>query len=68
MYTFKTEMFKEIKEKYKINNIAREVRLTNGYLSLIFNGKVTCPYTTAFTIVKALDDNAEIETYFTENK
>ena len=68
MYIFKVELFKEIKEKYKMNNIAKNVELTGGYLSQIMNGKVTCPYTTAFTITKELNKNAEIENYFKKVK
>ena len=68
MYTFKTELFSDIKEKYKINNIAKVVGLTNGYMSMIFNGKVNCPKTTAYAIAKTLDSGAEIEDYFNINK
>lgn len=68
MYIFKTELFDSIKEKYKVKSIAKTVGLTNGYLSQIFNGKKTCPKTTAYVITKVLNEDAEIEQYFTRLK
>lgn len=68
MYIFKAELFKGIKEKYKINNIANTVGLSNSYLSLILNGQKTCPKTTAYSITKTLNEDAEIEDYFTKLK
>lgn len=68
MYIFKNELFDSIKEKYKIKSIAKTVGLTDGYLSQIFNGKKTCPKTTAYAIVKTLNENAEIEDYFNVNR
>lgn len=64
MYKFKTEKYKEIIEKYKINGIADKIGITPTYLSLILNNKKECKKTVAYCIVKAIDSNAEINDYF----
>ena len=64
MYKFKTEKYKEIIEKYKINGIAEKIGITPTYLSQILNNKKDCKKTVAYCIVKAIDSNAEINNYF----
>lgn len=68
MYTFKAELYEEIKYKYRINHMATSIGLTGGYLSQIFRAMKTCPKTTAYAITKTLNENAEIEDYFNINK
>ena len=64
MYIFKKELAEQVKERYKVRNIGKVVGITDGYLSLIINGKKTCPQRTAYAIAKYLNENAEIEDYF----
>lgn len=64
MFKIKQEVAERIKRKYKLLNIANEVGITNGYLSLIFNKKRSCPKKTAYCITKAIDENAEILDFF----
>lgn len=62
MYRFRNDV------TYKINQtIASEIiGLTQPTLSNILNRKVTCRKVTAYCITKYLDENAEIEDYFTK--
>ena len=62
MYRFRNDV------TFKINQtIASEIiGLTQPNLSNILNRKVTCRKVTAFCITKYLDENAEIEDYFTK--
>lgn len=62
MYIFRTEIPIKINQTFasKIIGIAQPT------LSNILNGKVACRKVVAFSIVKYLDDNAEIEDYFTK--
>lgn len=60
MYIAKKEMFKEVKQR----EIADIVGITEETLSRIINNKQTTQKSTAYCIVKAIDNNAEIENYF----
>ena len=62
MYIFRKDV------DYKINQtIASEViGITQPTLSNILNGKVACRKVVAYCITKYLNENAEIEDYFTK--
>ena len=64
MYIFRTEV------PIKINQtIASEIiGLAQPTLSNILNAKVACRKVVAFSIAKYLDENANIEDYFVEEK
>jgi hypothetical protein len=64
MYIFKKEEAEVIKRKYKGQYICDIVGISATYLSLILNRKKTCPKTTAYSITKCLNKNAEISKYF----
>lgn len=54
----------EVKKKYNNRWIANTVGISYGYISLILNGKKSCPKTVAYSLTKAIDENAEISDYF----
>ena len=63
-------MYTAIKEKFDIINqaaIARKVGLTVETLNRIINGKQTTGKKSAYCIVKAIHEDAEIEEYFIRN-
>lgn len=63
-------MYKAIKEKFnsiKQKDIAKRVGIAEETLSRIINGKQTTQKTTAYCIVKAIHEDAEIEEYFIRN-
>lgn len=64
MYIIKEEQAKKIKEKFKLDGIAKEVGISKPYISLIFSGKKTCPKRTAYCIVKMINSTLEIEDIF----
>ena len=64
MYLFKKEKREEIKKKYRQDYIASEVGISSCYISLVLSGKKSCSKRTAYCIVKAVDENAEIEDFF----
>lgn len=64
MYKIKTEKSKEIKKKYKLINIAKEVGISISHTSLILNGKKYSTKPVAYCITKFIDNDAEIEDYF----
>lgn len=64
-YKLKNGKIEEIKNKYKLNYISRELDMNNGYISQILNGR-SCPKKTAYSICKVLDDRNELEDLFEE--
>ena len=64
MYSFKKDKLDEILNNYKIKGMSEKIGITRTYLSLILNNKKDCKKTVAYCIVKAIDNNAEIEDYF----
>ena len=68
MYLFKQEKREEVLQKYKMTYLCKQVGFTNGYFSLILNGKKTCPKRTAYCIAKYFNNDAEIEDYFDKLK
>ena len=64
-------MYKAIKEKFVIINqreVAKKVGINECVLSRIINGHQTTKKTTAYCIVKAISENAEIEEFFVEGE
>ena len=60
-------MYKAIKEKFLVINqaqIAKIVGITNTSMCRIVNGTQTTKKKTAYCIVKAIHEKAEIEDYF----
>ena len=64
MYKAITEKFNEIKQK----EIAEKVGITEYTISRIINQKQNTSKTTAYCIVKMINENAEIEEYFEKVK
>ena len=64
MYGFKKEKYKELLNGKSCEWLAKEVGYNNCTLSLIFNGHKTCKKALAIAIVKALDNNNEVEDFF----
>ncbi len=64
MYYFK----KDIVNIFNQSAIAREVGLAIETINRIFNRKQGCSKTTAYCIVKIINENAEIEDYFEKIK
>ena len=62
MYKFRQDI------EYKINQTiaSKVIGITQPTLSNILSGKVACRKVVAFCIAKYLDENAEIEDYFTK--
>lgn len=60
MYTAITEKFKNINQK----NISKIIGITEFTMSRIINKKQNTSKMTAYCIVKAIDENAEIQDYF----
>ncbi len=62
-------MYLAIPEKFKIYNqkaIAEIVGVTQPTICRIVNGKQGCSKRTAYCIVKAINEKAKIEDYFTK--
>ena len=64
MYLLKDEVIEQIKRKYRQDYFAKEIGISNAYVSLIFKKKKTCPKRIAFCIAKTIDKEAEIDDYF----
>lgn len=60
MYIAITEKFKNINQK----NISKIIGITEFTMSRIINKKQNTSKMTAYCIVKAIDENAEIQDYF----
>ncbi|MBQ7798703.1 MAG: hypothetical protein IJ371_06240 [Clostridia bacterium] len=64
MYKAITEKFNNVKQR----EIAEKVGITEFTLSRIVNQKQNTSKTTAYCIVKMIDENAEIKDYFEKIK
>ena len=60
----KQDKAKEIKLKYRLNYIAKEVGISKQFISYLFNDKKTCSMDTAMKIVNIVYPNASIDEYF----
>lgn len=63
-YIMNEKISKMVKEKINASQIAREVGITDTYISLIKNRKIHCSKPVAYAITKALNSEAEVEDYF----
>ena len=52
--------------KIKLHEIAKEIGVSNQFISCLFHNKRGCSKKTAQKIIKIVDSNAKIEEYFTE--
>ena len=68
MFEIKQEVAERIKSKYKLSSIAKEVGISNSYLTLIFKNERPCSKKLAYCITKYIDENAEIEDFFDKVK
>ena len=64
MYVLKEEIAEQLKRKYRGDYFAKEIGISNTYISLILNRKKTCPKRIAYCITKVINNEAEIEEYF----
>lgn len=64
MYMFKKINKKDVLNGRTITYMAKEIGITNQYLTNIFNHKISCSKLVAYCITKFLNSNAEINDYF----
>lgn len=64
MYYFKTEMHEELLKNKTITWLSKKLDYTLPMLYNIFNRNIGCRKIIAFAIVKALDIENDIDTYF----
>lgn len=64
MYLLKEEIIKELEGKYRKDYFAKEIGISNTYVSFIFNRKRPCPKRIAYCFTKVINNNAEIDDYF----
>lgn len=57
----------EIKNKYKLDYIAKQLGVSKQFISYLFNNKRTCSKKTAQKILDIVDKESKIEKYFKEN-
>ena len=63
MYRLKQDMKKDLKNRYKEDEIASQVHMSRGFVSEILNGH-KCTYVSAYVLVKNRDLQANVEDYF----
>ena len=63
-YIIKKDKAEEIKNKLRNLYIAETLEKNPSSISLILNGKLTIPKTTAFAITKVIDKDLEVEDLF----
>ena len=64
MYKFNEEEKAKLLDGRTITYIAKKIGITNSFLTSILNGKRSCSKIVAFSIVKCLCQEAEINDYF----
>lgn len=64
MYRFKQETYKELFDGRKILWLSEQIGYSIQMLSYIFNNKKDCRKIVAYSIVKALQPECEIEDFF----
>lgn len=64
MYRFKKEKYKELFDGHKILWLSEKIGYSIQMLSYIFNNKKDCRKIVAYSIVKALQPECEIEDFF----
>lgn len=63
-YILKEDVAELVKEKYKTNYIATKLGLSNCYVSLILHRRRKISKHVAYSFVKLLNSEAEINDYF----
>lgn len=63
-YMLKTDIAKDIQEKYKNSYFTNKLGISNTYVSLIVHRKQKVPRRIAYAFTKAINVNAELEDYF----
>lgn len=63
----KQEKKQQIKQKYRLDYITKEIGVSKQFISYLFNEKRTCSKKTAQKIVDIVDKGAKLEEYFEEN-
>lgn len=64
MYEFKAELKEQLLDGRKINYLCQKIGISRSKLNMILNGKSTTRKLTAYCIVKACNEDAEINDYF----
>lgn len=64
MYEFKVELKDQLLDGRKINYLCKKIGITRPYLTMILNGERSTRKLTAYCIVKACNEDAEINDYF----
>jgi len=62
----KKNKIQEIKSKYKLDYIAKEIGVSKQFISYLFNDKRGCSRKTAQKIINIVDSKAKLEEYFEE--
>ena len=62
----KQDKVQQIKQKYRLDYIAKEIGVSNQFISYLFHNKRGCSKKTAQKIIKIVDSSAKIEEYFLE--
>lgn len=68
MYLLRDDKIEYLKGKYRQDYFAKEIGVSDTYISFIFKQKKTCPKRIAFCFVKAINKDAEIEDFFVRVK
>ena len=56
----------KIKQKYRLDYIAKEIGVSKQFISYLFNDKRGCSRKTAQKIIDIVDSKAKVEDYFEE--
>lgn len=62
----KQDKVQQIKQKYRLDYIAKEIGVSNQFISYLFHNKRGCSKKTAQKIINIVDSNAKLEEYFKE--
>ena len=62
----KQEKIQQIKQKYRLDYIAKEIGVSNQFISYLFHNKRGCSKKTAQKIIDIVDKGAKTEDYFEE--
>lgn len=62
----KQDKVQQIKQKYRLDYIAKEIGVSNQFISYLFHNKRGCRKKTAQKIIDIVDKGAKLEEYFKE--
>lgn len=62
------ERKQQIKQKYRLDYIAKEIGVSHQFISYLFNNKRGCSKKTAQKIIDIIDKGAKIEDYFENSR